>query len=120
MFIVWAKNDLGKIRGFILEKVTCCWIFYIGVRCSCINILLQGMQGLSTPVIEGKFSLRASITGQIVMEDVEVPEENILPNVSGLMVFYLCLFSCLSTLYQEISSSKFQLFCAPLCCHFEP
>jgi glutaryl-CoA dehydrogenase len=69
VFIVWAKNDLGKIRGFILEK---------------------GMQGLSTPVIEGKCSLRASVTGQIVMEDVKVPEENILPNVSGLKV--LCFY----------------------------
>ena len=44
------------------------------------------MKGLSAPVIEGKFSLRASVTGQIVMEDVEVPEENLLPNVSGLPV----------------------------------
>jgi glutaryl-CoA dehydrogenase len=70
VFIVWAKNDLGKIRGFILEK---------------------GMQGLSTPVIEGKCSLRASVTGQIVMEDVKVPEENILPNVSGLKGPFECL-----------------------------
>ena len=46
----------------------------------------QGMKGLSAPVIEGKFSLRASTTGQIVMEDVEVPEENLLPNASGLTV----------------------------------
>ena len=44
------------------------------------------MKGLSTPKIEGKFSLRASITGQIVMEDVEVPEDNLLPNVDGLEV----------------------------------
>ena len=49
-------------------------------------LLSQGMRGLSAPKIEGKFSLRASITGQIVMEDVEVPEENLLPNVSGLKV----------------------------------
>ena len=47
------------------------------------------MKGLSAPVIEGKFSLRASITGQIVMEDVEVPEANVLPGVSGLAVSYL-------------------------------
>ena len=47
---------------------------------------LQGMKGLSTPKIEGKFSLRASITGQIVMEEVEVPEDNLLPNVQGLKV----------------------------------
>ena len=44
------------------------------------------MKGLSAPVIEGKFSLRASITGQVVMEDVEVPDENLLPHVSGLKV----------------------------------
>lgn len=47
---------------------------------------LQGMKGLSAPRIEGKFSLRASVTGQIVMEDVEVPEENLLPIVDGLEV----------------------------------
>ena len=46
----------------------------------------QGMKGLSAPKIEGKFSLRASVTGQIVMEDVEVPEDNLLPNVQGLKV----------------------------------
>lgn len=46
----------------------------------------QGMKGLSAPKIEGKFSLRASITGQIVMEDVEIPEDNLLPNVQGLKV----------------------------------
>src|SRR5438270_1329684 len=63
IFIVWAKDDNGTIRGFILEK---------------------GMKGLSAPKIEGKFSLRASITGQIVMDDVAVPEENLLPHVSGL------------------------------------
>ncbi|XP_074641602.1 glutaryl-CoA dehydrogenase, mitochondrial-like [Tubulanus polymorphus] len=72
VFIVWAKcdKDGGKIRGFILEK---------------------GMKGLSAPVIEGKFSLRASITGQIVMEDVEIPEENLLPNVIGLKGPFGCL-----------------------------
>ncbi|XP_060571764.1 glutaryl-CoA dehydrogenase, mitochondrial-like [Ruditapes philippinarum] len=72
VFIVWAKNkaENNRIRGFILEK---------------------GMKGLSAPKIEGKFSLRASITGQIVMEDVEVPEENMLPNVSGLAGPFGCL-----------------------------
>jgi hypothetical protein len=67
VFIVWAKaeNEKNRIRGFILER---------------------GMKGLSTPKIEGKFSLRASITGQIVMDDVEVPAENLLPNVTGLAV----------------------------------
>ena len=63
VFIVWAKNDEGKIRGFILEK---------------------GMKGLSAPKIEGKLSLRASITGEIVMDEVFVPQENLLPNVEGL------------------------------------
>ena len=63
VFIVWAKDDAGEIRGFILEKP---------------------MKGLTGPKIEGKFSLRASPTGMIVMEDVEVPEENLLPNVQGL------------------------------------
>ena len=48
----------------------------------------KGMKGLSAPKIEGKFSLRASTTGQIVMEDVEVPEENLLPNIDGLEVIY--------------------------------
>ncbi len=65
VFIVWAKCDDDKIRGFILEK---------------------GMEGLSAPKIEGKFSLRASVTGQIVMEDVQVPEDNLLPKVEGLRV----------------------------------
>src|ERR1041385_3603010 len=70
IFIVWAKDDSGTIRGFILEK---------------------GMKGLSAPKIEGKFSLRASITGEIVMEDVEVPAENLLPNVAGLKGPFGCL-----------------------------
>ncbi len=48
---------------------------------------LQGMKGLSAPVIEGKFSLRASMTGQIVMEEVEISEDNILPGVEGLKVY---------------------------------
>lgn len=70
VFVVWAKTDDGVIRGFILDK---------------------GMAGLSAPKIEGKFSLRASITGQIVMEDVFVPAENLLPNVSGLKGPFGCL-----------------------------
>jgi glutaryl-CoA dehydrogenase len=70
VFIVWAKDDSGAIRGFILER---------------------GMKGLSTPKIEGKFSLRASITGEIVMEDVLVPAENLLPNVTGLKGPFGCL-----------------------------
>lgn len=69
VFVVWGKLD-GVIRGFILEK---------------------GMQGLSAPKIEGKFSLRASITGEIVMDNVMVPEENLLPNVSGLKGPFGCL-----------------------------
>ncbi|RKP10882.1 glutaryl-CoA dehydrogenase [Thamnocephalis sphaerospora] len=71
VFIVWAKTaDDGKIRGFILEK---------------------GMKGLTAPIIKGKFSLRASVTGMIHMEDVEVPAENLLPNVSGLKGPFGCL-----------------------------
>ncbi len=70
LMIVWAKDDGGVIRGFILER---------------------GMQGLSTPKIEGKFSVRASPTGQIVMDEVFVPEENLLPNVTGLKGPFGCL-----------------------------
>ncbi len=72
IFIVWAKTDDGVIRGFVLEK---------------------GMEGLSAPKIEGKFSLRASITGEIVMDDVFVPAENLLPNVEGLKGPFGCLNS---------------------------
>ena len=72
VFVVWAKDDAGKIRGFILEK---------------------GMKGLSVPKIEGKFSLRTSITGEIVMDEVFVPEENLLPNVEGLKGPFGCLNS---------------------------
>jgi len=68
--VVWAKTEDDVIRGFVLER---------------------GMKGFSTPKIEGKFSLRASITGEIVMEDVFVPEENLLPNVSGLKGPFGCL-----------------------------
>ncbi|NQY63870.1 MAG: acyl-CoA dehydrogenase [Alteromonadaceae bacterium] len=69
IFVVWAKLD-GVIRGFILEK---------------------GMTGLSAPKIEGKFSLRASITGEIVMDNVFVPSENMLPNAKGLSGPFGCL-----------------------------
>jgi len=72
VFVVWAKDDDGRIRGFILEKE---------------------MKGLSAPKIEGKFSLRASTTGEIVMDDVFVPEENMLPNVHGLKGPFGCLNS---------------------------
>ena len=72
VFVVWAKTDDGVVRGFILEK---------------------GMQGLSAPKIEGKFSLRASVTGEIVMDDVFVPTDNLLPNVKGLKGPMGCLDS---------------------------
>ena len=70
VFIVWAKTDDDVIRGFILEK---------------------GMEGLTAPKIEGKLALRASITGEIVMDNVFVPEENHLPNVEGLKGPFGCL-----------------------------
>jgi len=70
LFVVWAKDDEGTVRGFILEK---------------------GMKGLSAPTIHGKFSLRASITGEIVMDDVQVPEEQLLPGVTGLKGPLSCL-----------------------------
>ncbi|WP_312752449.1 acyl-CoA dehydrogenase [Psychrobacter sanguinis] len=70
VFVVWAKDDEGDIRGFVLEK---------------------GMKGLSAPKIEGKFSLRASITGEIVMDDVFVPEENAFPDIRGLKGPFGCL-----------------------------
>jgi glutaryl-CoA dehydrogenase len=69
VMVVWAKLD-GEIRGFVLER---------------------GMEGLSTPTIEGKFSLRASVTGEIVMQDVFVPAENLLPNAAGLKGPFGCL-----------------------------
>jgi glutaryl-CoA dehydrogenase len=68
--IVWAKDEGGVIRGFIVER---------------------GMKGFSTPKIEGKMSLRASITGEIVLDDVCVPEENLLPNAQGLGGPFGCL-----------------------------
>ena len=70
VFMVWAKDDVGDIRGFILEK---------------------GMAGLTAPAIEGKFSLRASKTGMIMMQDVFVPAENMLPTVKGLRGPFSCL-----------------------------
>ncbi|POA98158.1 acyl-CoA dehydrogenase [Chromobacterium sinusclupearum] len=70
VFVVWAKDDEGEIRGFILEK---------------------GMKGLSAPKIHGKFSLRASITGEIVMDDVLVSEAQLLPGVAGLKGPFGCL-----------------------------
>jgi len=70
IMIVWAKDDSGVIRGFILER---------------------GMEGLSTRKIEGKFSVRASPTGEIAMDNVFVPEANLLPNVSGLKGPFGCL-----------------------------
>ncbi|SET20762.1 acyl-CoA dehydrogenase [Oceanicella actignis] len=72
VFVVWAKSEAhgGKIRGFVLEK---------------------GMKGLSAPKIGGKLSLRASITGEIVMDGVEVPEDALLPNVEGLKGPFGCL-----------------------------
>ncbi|CAN0493214.1 unnamed protein product, partial [Discosporangium mesarthrocarpum] len=70
VFVVWAKTDDGKIRGFILEK---------------------GMEGLSAPKIEGKLALRASITGEIVMDEVFVSEEHLMPGVEGLKGPFGCL-----------------------------
>ncbi len=72
VFVVWAKDDSGIIRGFILEK---------------------GMKGLSAPAIHGKLGLRASTTGEIVMDEVFCPEENMLPNVTGLKGPFTCLNS---------------------------
>jgi len=72
VFVVWAKDDDGAIRGFVLEK---------------------GLKGLSAPKIEGKFSLRASVTGEIVMDDVHVPATALLPNVKGLKGPMGCLDS---------------------------
>ena len=72
VFVVWGKTEDDVIRGFILDK---------------------GMKGLSAPKIEGKLALRASVTGEIVMQDVFVPEENILPNAHGLKGPFGCLNS---------------------------
>ena len=70
VLVVWAKDDAGDIRGFILER---------------------GMQGLEQPKIEGKFSLRCSVTGMVMMQDVFVPAENMLPGVKGLRGPFSCL-----------------------------
>ena len=70
IFIIWAKDEDGVLRGFILEK---------------------NMKGLETQIIEGKFALRASVTGSIFMNDVFVPESNILPNVSSFRGPFTCL-----------------------------
>jgi glutaryl-CoA dehydrogenase len=72
VFVVWGKTEDGLIRGFILEK---------------------GWKGLSAPAIHGKVGLRASITGEVVMEDVFVPDENLLPDVTGLKGPFTCLNS---------------------------
>ncbi|KRW99945.1 Acyl-CoA dehydrogenase/oxidase, N-terminal and middle domain [Pseudocohnilembus persalinus] len=70
VFVVWAKDDQNVLRGFLLEK---------------------GMKGLSTPKIEHKLSLRASVTGQIIMDDVKVPQENMLPKAKGFGAPFSCL-----------------------------
>ncbi|MDI6750617.1 MAG: acyl-CoA dehydrogenase [Rhodocyclaceae bacterium] len=72
VFVVWAKDDEGQIRGFVLEK---------------------GMKGLSAPAIHGKVGLRTSITGEIVMDEVFVPEENAFPDIRGLKGPFTCLNS---------------------------
>lgn len=72
VFVVWAKDDAGEIRGFILEK---------------------GWKGLSAPAIHGKVGLRVSITGEVVLEDVFVPEENAFPDIRGLRGPFTCLDS---------------------------
>jgi glutaryl-CoA dehydrogenase len=72
VFVVWAKDDAGDIRGFVLEK---------------------GMKGLSAPAIHGKVGLRASITGEVVMDNVFCPEENAFPDVRGLKGPFTCLNS---------------------------
>jgi glutaryl-CoA dehydrogenase len=72
VFVVWAKDDEGAIRGFVLEK---------------------GMKGLTAPAIHGKVGLRASITGEIVMDGVFCPEENAFPDVRGLKGPFTCLNS---------------------------
>jgi glutaryl-CoA dehydrogenase len=69
IFVIWAKLD-GVVRGFILDK---------------------NLKGLSAPKIEGKFSLRTSVTGQVVMDEVAIPEENIFPEISGLKGPFGCL-----------------------------
>jgi glutaryl-CoA dehydrogenase len=70
LFVIWAKDDAGIIRGFLLEK---------------------NMPGLSAPKIDGKFSLRASVTGMVFMDNVKVPKENLLPLTQGLKSPFMCL-----------------------------
>ena len=70
VFVVWAKDDAGDIRGFVMDR---------------------GMKGLTAPKIEGKFALRASVTGMVMMSDVFVPAENMLPGVKGLRGPFSCL-----------------------------
>ena len=70
LFVIWARNEVGKIRGYVIER---------------------DARGLTTPKIEGKLSLRASITGDIGLNDVFVPEENLLPGVKGLRGPFSCL-----------------------------
>jgi glutaryl-CoA dehydrogenase len=72
VFVIWAKDDAGEIRGFVLEK---------------------GWKGLSAPAIHGKVGLRTSITGEIVLDDVFCPEENAFPEVRGLKGPFTCLNS---------------------------
>ncbi len=72
VFVIWAKDDAGDIRGFILEK---------------------GMPGLSAPKIQGKVGMRVSVTGEVVMDRVFVPDENLLPGVKGLKGPFTCLNS---------------------------
>lgn len=72
ILIIWAKTKENTVRGFIVDRS-------------------QSAKGLSTPKIEGKFSLRASVTGMILMDDVIVPEENLLPNVEGMRGPFGCL-----------------------------
>lgn len=66
IFIIWAKCDDGDVRGFIVER--------------------NSSSGIATPKIEGKFSLRSSVTGMIHLDHVEIPKENLLPGVAGLKV----------------------------------
>ena len=71
LLLIWAKDEAGDVRGFLIER--------------------QSAKGLSTPKIEGKFSLRASSTGEVSMQDLFVPEENLLPGVTGLRGPFSCL-----------------------------
>ena len=97
VFVVWGKTDDGVIRGFILEK---------------------GMKGLSAPAIHGKVGLRASITGEIVMDEVEVSEDHMMPGVSGLRGPFTCLNSARYGIAWGALGAAFRAgrrLCAPLC-----